>query len=232
MGSTADEDVDSTAERLAYGVSGGFLICLAVLAGLVKLRLFTLHDDSSGHLNKYRAILVGHESIALQEIADVVHRSSKRVRQEIQALIDSGSISDFYVDHKRGVVVSKKYVPKTSHKTVVSCARCGHANDLVVGVTKHCSHCGQFLSPPAVVKNPSNEAALDDERNPLPRVAGSTQSLPPPGPSQYVGPHPAPTTLHSGGVGSPASVLSRRGRPWATFGLPATVVGRGRSRVF
>ena len=54
-------------------------------------------------------------------------------------------IGDFYIDYSSDQVVSKKYVPKTSHKTVVKCSECGGNNDLIVGITKHCSFCGQPL---------------------------------------------------------------------------------------
>ena len=51
------------------------------------------------------------------------------MRNEIQTLIDSDVINDFYIDYQREEVVSKKYIPKTSHKTVVTCRACGANND-------------------------------------------------------------------------------------------------------
>lgn len=62
-----------------------------------------------------------------------------------QSLIDSDAISDFYIDYTADNVVSRKYLPKTSHKTVVKCSECGGNNEVIVGITRHCSFCGQPL---------------------------------------------------------------------------------------
>jgi hypothetical protein len=118
----------------------GLLILAAVLA-LAALRLFTMQ----GRFKRYLAILTGVESMKVQQIADITGSSSSRVRSEIQSMIDSEMISDFYLDYQGDQVVSKKYIPKTSHKTVVTCTGCGGRNELIVGITRHCTFCGEPL---------------------------------------------------------------------------------------
>jgi hypothetical protein len=54
-------------------------------------------------------------------------------------------LEDYYVDFLTERVVSKKYTPKTSHKTVVSCTGCGDRNEVIVGIPRPCSSCGQPL---------------------------------------------------------------------------------------
>ena len=51
-------------------------------------------------------------------------------------MIDSGMINDFYIDYQREQVVSRKYIPKMSHKTVVKCSGCGGNNEVIVGITQ------------------------------------------------------------------------------------------------
>lgn len=119
-------------------------IGLLIIAGaclLAALRLTTMQ----GHLKRYLAILTGVESIGIEKIAGITHARPSKVRDEIQSMINSGMISDFYIDYGRDLVVSTKYIPKTSHKTVVRCSGCGGNNEVIVGITKHCSYCGQLL---------------------------------------------------------------------------------------
>jgi ribosomal protein L37E len=152
-----DESVESPLTWLAFGLA---LEAVALVCVLVKLRLATLGSSSLGHLSKYEAILTGVEQISIQEVAGIVNSKPKRVQLEIQSLINSGAISDFYIDHGREQIVSKKYTPKTSSKTVETCGRCGHANDLIVGITKHCAHCGTMLAVDPRSRKPRSEWGL------------------------------------------------------------------------
>lgn len=119
-------------------------ICLFVVAVLLvtsSIRLLTM----KGSLKKYPPILVGVESMGVERIAKITNANVARVYRDVQAMIDSGMISDFYIDYQTEQVVSKKYVPERSHKTVVTCSGCGGNNELIVGITKVCSFCGQPL---------------------------------------------------------------------------------------
>ena len=64
---------------------------------------------------------------------------------DLQSMIKSEMITDFYIDYGADQVVSTKFVPKTSHKTVVKCSECGGNNELIVGITRSCEFCGQPL---------------------------------------------------------------------------------------
>ncbi len=117
------------------------LVALALVCVFLALRLFTLQGD----LSRYLAILAGVETIPIQRIADITDSRLSKVRDDIQGMIVSGMITDFYIDYNADQVVSRKYIPKTSHKTVVSCTGCGGNNELIVGITKTCTFCGQPL---------------------------------------------------------------------------------------
>ena len=128
-------------ERLPYLFIAIAVFPVAVLLVATSIRLFTMQSG----LRKYPPILVGVESMRIQQIADIVNTKRSKVCRDIQTMIDSGMISDFYIDYRAEQVVSKKYVPERSHKTVVTCSGCGGKNELIVGITRTCSFCGQPL---------------------------------------------------------------------------------------
>lgn len=123
---------------LAAGICA---LVIAVVSVISAVRLTTMQ----GHLKRYLAILTGVESMGVQQIADITHSRPSTVRGEIQNMIDSEMISDFYIDYSADQVVSKRYIPKVSHKTVVKCSDCGGNNEVIIGITKHCGFCGQPL---------------------------------------------------------------------------------------
>lgn len=131
----------STGTSLFLLAAGVGLLVIALVSLIAALRLTTMQ----GHLKRYLAILTGVESISIERIADITHSRPSKVRDEIQSMINSEMISDFYIDYSADQVVSRKYIPKTSHKTVVKCSECGGNNEVIVGITKHCSFCGQPL---------------------------------------------------------------------------------------
>lgn len=128
-------------ERVIALVFCILLLAVAAVCVIAALRLMTL----SGHFNRYLAILTGVESMSIQQIANITRSRPTKVRDEIQSMIDSEIITDFYIDYAADQVVSRKYIPKTSHKTVVKCSECGGNNEVIVGITRHCSFCGQPL---------------------------------------------------------------------------------------
>lgn len=128
-------------ERLPYLFIAIAVFAVAVLLVATSIRLFTMQSG----LRKYPPILVGVEFMRIQQIADIANTSRSKVYRDIQTMIDSGMISDFYIDYKAEQVVSKKYMPERSHKTVVTCSGCGGSNEVIVGITRNCSFCGQPL---------------------------------------------------------------------------------------
>lgn len=128
-------------KRLPYLFIAIGMLAVALACLVIGIRLFTL----LGGLKKYSVILVGVESISIQKIAGITNSSASKVYRDIQTMIDSGMIKDLYIDYQSEQVVSKKYLPKSSHKTVVTCSGCGGRNELIVGITRSCSFCGQPL---------------------------------------------------------------------------------------
>lgn len=135
------ESAIPVADRLPFLLIAVGLLVLALVCVLAALRLTTLQ----GHLKRYQAILTGVETMSIQRIAGVANSTPSKVRREIQAMIDSNMIDDFYIDYGADEVVSKRYVPKTSYKTVVTCQACGANNELIVGITRPCAACGEPL---------------------------------------------------------------------------------------
>lgn len=128
-------------ERLPWLVLTIALGIVALISALLALRLFTMRGNS----NRYLAVLTGVETISIERIAEITNLRPSKVRNDIQGMIDSDMITDFYIDYSADQVVSRKYIPKSSYKTVVACSGCGGANELIVGITKTCSFCGQPL---------------------------------------------------------------------------------------
>ena len=127
--------------RRLFLVGAVLLIGVAVFCLVSSLRLLRM----SGHENRYLNALVGAETLRIQEIADITGLPPVQVRTDLQSMINSEMITDFHIDYGADQVVSKKFVPKTSHKTVVKCSACGGNNELIVGVTRSCAYCGQPL---------------------------------------------------------------------------------------
>jgi hypothetical protein len=117
------------------------LLIVGVVSTIVAVRLLVMQ----GGLTKYLPILTGVESMPIQRIADITNSTTRKVYRDVQVMINSGMISDFYIDYKAEEVVSKKYVPRSSHKTVATCAGCGGNTEVIVGIPKPCSFCGEPL---------------------------------------------------------------------------------------
>lgn len=135
------ENVHADTERLTGVLVGIGLLAVAVLCAGLALKLITMQ----GGLKKYPPILVGVESMRIQKIADITGARTAKVYRDLESLINSGTIKDFYIDYESEQVFSTRYIPKRSHKTVVTCSGCGGNNELIVGITKHCSFCGEPL---------------------------------------------------------------------------------------
>jgi len=129
-------------QRIVYLLLGVGLLAAAAGCALAAVQLLT----AQGRLKKYPPILTGVEAMPIQRIAEITNQSRSQVVRDIQVLIDSDTITDFYIDHATESVVSKKYVPKVSHKVVVACYGCGGSNELIVGIPRPCTYCGQPLA--------------------------------------------------------------------------------------
>lgn len=123
----------------AFLVVGGIgLVTGAVALGIEAFRTGTQRK----RVQPYATILTGVESMTIEQLAAITRLRPSKVRAQIQAQIESGQIEGFYLDHGADMVV---YVPATSHKTVVRCTECGGPNEVIVGITRPCSFCGQPL---------------------------------------------------------------------------------------
>lgn len=129
------------ATRLVYLFVGLLLLAGAALCVLLMVR----RARRQAAQKKYLAILTGIEVLTVQEIAAKTSLSKAAVYRDIQGMIDAGVIDDLYIDYDAERVVSRKYIPKTSHKTVVTCRACGAHNALIVGITRTCAACGEPL---------------------------------------------------------------------------------------
>ena len=127
--------------RLVFLLVG--LTLLAIAAFCVYIRIKQARRRAAQR--KYLAILTGVERMKVHQIAGIAGASQATVFRDIQRMIDIGIIDDVHIDYQAEEVVSKKYVPKTSHKTVVTCRACNAHNELIVGITRPCAACGEPL---------------------------------------------------------------------------------------
>lgn len=128
-------------ERLTYLAAGIGLLLFALVSVIAAVKLMGVR----GRLKKYVAILTGIESMGIAQVASIVRSNQDAVRSEIELAIEADMLEDIYVDYGRNMVISTKYLPKTSHKTVVVCHRCQAHNELIVGITKACNYCREPL---------------------------------------------------------------------------------------
>jgi hypothetical protein len=110
-----------------------------------KHKLIVVEDAAEAHGTLYKGFKAGinrgnYSGDRRQNWAPPV-----QVRTDLQSMINSEMITDFHIDYGADQVVSTKFIPKTSHKTVVKCSACGGNNELIVGVTRNCAYCEQPL---------------------------------------------------------------------------------------
>ena len=127
--------------RLVFLLVGLTLLTIAALCVYVRIK----QARRRAAQRKYLAILTGVERMKAHQIAGIAGVSQATVYRDIQRMIDIGIIDDIHIDYQAEEVVSKKYVPKTSHKTVVTCRACNANNELIVGITRACAACGEPL---------------------------------------------------------------------------------------
>ncbi len=118
------------------GLMAVALFCLAIAYVLITER---------SRLRKYLPILKGIEAVGIQDIIDITGSRRATVFRDLRSLINANMVDDLYIDYKSERVVSKTYIPGRSWKTVVKCDGCDGNNELIVGITKTCSFCGQPL---------------------------------------------------------------------------------------
>lgn len=127
--------------RLVFLFVGLTLLAMAALCVYVRIK----QARRRAAQRKYLAILTGVERMKIHQIAAITGASQATVYRDIQRMIDIGIVEDIHIDFQAEEVVSKKYVPKTSHKTVVACRACNAHNELIVGITRPCVACGEPL---------------------------------------------------------------------------------------
>ncbi|WP_421735979.1 hypothetical protein [Cellulomonas sp.] len=143
---TTTVNPQSDTERLTLLLVGIGFFAVALVCAALALRMIT----RQGSLKQYPAILTGIESMTIQQIAEITGTSTSRVYRDLRALIDSGAVEDFYLDYRSERVVSTKYIPQRSHKTVATCRGCGGNNEVIVGIPRSCSFCGEPVVLPPV----------------------------------------------------------------------------------
>lgn len=140
--STTSEVATST--RLEWLLAG---IVLLLIAGALAAASFK-RAARQARLKNYPPILTGREVIKIHQISEITGESVRRVYEDLKFMIESGMIEDFYVDYQQEQVVSRKYIPKASYKTVVTCSGCGGNNEVIVGITQSCTFCLEPLVLP------------------------------------------------------------------------------------
>lgn len=132
-------------ERIGY-LQGAIAcwVAAALLTG-ITIWLTVIRRGRGDRLRRYVAILKGVESIPVQQVASIVNVKPAKVYQDVQRMIDLEMIEDFYLDYQTGQIVSKKYTPERSHKTVATCPSCGARSEVIVGITRSCPYCAQPL---------------------------------------------------------------------------------------
>lgn len=128
-------------ELTGWGIASVILVLIAIILLIFSALLYR----NAARIKKYDTILIGAESMPILQLASITGNSPTKVREDLQMIISSGANSKIYIDYGNDRVVSKKYAPKKSRKTVVKCSECGGNNHLIIGMTIDCAYCGQPL---------------------------------------------------------------------------------------
>lgn len=134
-------------ERLPYLQGAIALWVLGVTLVAIAIWLMaTAPERQLDKLKRYIPILKGVEHIPIQQIASITNSNPSVVYRDIQTMIDSSMVEDIYIDYQAERVVSRKYIPEQSYKTVAKCPSCGANTEVIIGITRACSYCGQSLT--------------------------------------------------------------------------------------
>ena len=134
-------------ERLPYLQGAIALWVGAAILGTVAIWLVaTSPERKLNKLKRYVPILKGVEQMPIQQIATITSSNPSNVFRDIQSMIDSCMVDHLYIDYQAARVVSRKYIPERSYKTVTKCTGCGSNAEVIVGITKPCAYCGQLLA--------------------------------------------------------------------------------------
>ncbi|WP_413301031.1 hypothetical protein AA0X95_20265 [Bacillus sp. 1P10SD] len=128
-------------ERIPDLIEAIVLILLAVVCLLIALRLTQL----SWKFKKYKDIIKGNGSLLIQQIADINNSNPRKVKKDLQNMIDSNYINGYYIDYKQGLLVDKSYIPEKSVKMIVKCQSCGASNEVVIGQSNYCKYCDSLI---------------------------------------------------------------------------------------
>lgn len=128
-------------QRLPYLILAIILIPLAVLFLISAFKL----GQMPGRYQKYSAIIKGNEKLRIQHIAEITNKHPRKVINDIQNLINSGYIDDYYIDHKQGLLIDKSSLAYSNLKKIIKCPKCGANNEIILGVTSYCIYCDSLL---------------------------------------------------------------------------------------
>lgn len=119
------------------------LALLALATGCAAIIIVARRRATSQ--KRYLYILNGIDKIGIADVASKTDLSGARVARDIQRMINSGTLSRYYIDHGRQQIVSRVSTPVASRRTVVVCSACHDANDVLVGIVTNCQSCGSVL---------------------------------------------------------------------------------------
>jgi hypothetical protein len=129
-------------ERLPYLIGAVVLISVAVICLVTALRLILLY----GRYKKYLAIIKDNDKLLIQQVADINNSNPRQVMNDLQNMIDSNYINDYYIDYKRGMLVDKNFFPEKFDKKTVKCQACGATNEVVIGnASNYCMYCDSLI---------------------------------------------------------------------------------------
>ena len=128
-------------ERLGYLAGSIVLIIIALISLLLAWKITTI----GGRFKKYIGMIQGVDRIELQRLAEMTNSSPRDVADDLQNMIDSEFIENYYIDYKNEMLVNRSLASKQLKKISVKCQQCGATNEVIVGMSERCEYCDSPL---------------------------------------------------------------------------------------
>lgn len=112
-----------------------------ILVGIVLIILGFVYKAKGKLINKYINLLFVQKITKINEIARILNRTYSTVSNDIQTLIDNGTLKNIYIYHAEKEVI----INEISNKIAIKCINCAGTTVLNKNDEQFCAFCGAKL---------------------------------------------------------------------------------------
>ncbi|MGL5550442.1 MAG: hypothetical protein ACRDD4_12140, partial [Culicoidibacterales bacterium] len=113
------------------------IVCLVLAWKIVTtMKLFARYD----------LLIRNVQIIELIKIANMRNTTPRKVATDLQNMIDSGYISNYYIDYQKKVLVNQNIDAESIETITVKCPHCGAKTVIVSGNHNRCEYCDSAIN--------------------------------------------------------------------------------------